>query len=77
MLGIRSLLGFGAGAIVPWAFGLVLDATNASMVTPNVWGWAFAVLGIGGLAAVVCASQLSAGPGSNSRRTSGPASPLS
>lgn len=49
MLGVRSLLGFGAGAVSPLAFGAVLDFTSGG---PNpasgVWGWAYGVLGIGG-----------------------------
>ncbi|HEV2053947.1 MAG TPA: hypothetical protein VGV06_02100 [Methylomirabilota bacterium] len=32
-LAVRSLLGFGAGAVAPLVFG---------------WGWAFSVLGVGG-----------------------------
>jgi MFS family permease len=58
LLGVRSLLGFGAGAVAPWVFGLVLDATNPGGATPSAWGWAFGVLGVGGLAAAVCASRL-------------------
>lgn len=54
-LALRSLLGFGAGAVAPLAFGVVLDATNVAGGTPTVWGWAFAVLGLGGLIATVCA----------------------
>ncbi len=49
MLGVRSLLGFGAGAVSPLVFGAVLDFTAGG---PNpasgVWGWAYGVLGIGG-----------------------------
>jgi nitrate/nitrite transporter NarK len=51
-LALRSLLGFGAGAIAPLAFGLVLDHTNTAASTPTNWGWAFAVLGLGGIMAV-------------------------
>jgi MFS family permease len=57
-LAIRSMLGFGAGAIAPLAFGAVLDATNAIDTAPTVWGWAFATLGIGGIAATACALAL-------------------
>ena len=39
-LALRALLGFGAGAIGPLA---------------TTWGWAFATLGLGGLAAAYCA----------------------
>ncbi|MDI6773115.1 MAG: MFS transporter [bacterium] len=54
-LAIRSFVGFGAGAISPVVFGLVLDATNPAGAPASGWGWAFAVLGIGGLAAVLTA----------------------
>lgn len=50
-LALRSLLGFGAGAVAPLVFGAVLDATNPPGTTPTVWGWAFVVLGLGGLGA--------------------------
>ncbi len=48
-LALRSLLGFGAGAIAQSAFGLVLDATNTGRPYTE-WGWAYALLGVGGLA---------------------------
>lgn len=51
MLAVRSLLGFGAGAISPALFGLVLDGTGT-------WGWSFAVLGLGGLVAALAAAAL-------------------
>ncbi len=54
-LGLRSLIGFGAAAIAPLAFGAVLDWTNATVDGQQVytsWGWAFGVLGLGGLGAV-------------------------
>jgi MFS family permease len=54
-LALRSLLGFGAGAIAPLAFGAVLDLTNPAGAPPTAWGWAFAALGLGGLGATVCA----------------------
>lgn len=50
-LGLRSLIGFGAGAISPTVFGLVLDLTNSGQAGkalgffPN-WGWAFSMLGL-------------------------------
>jgi MFS family permease len=58
VLAWRSLLGFGAGAIAPIAFGAVIDATNASGGTPSVWGPAFVMLGIGGAIATACAIAL-------------------
>jgi len=51
-LGFRSLLGFGAGASAPLAFGMVLDYVNALAGTRIAWGWAFVVLGLGGLIAI-------------------------
>jgi MFS family permease len=57
VLAWRGLAGFGAGAIAPLAFGLVLDQTtrNEPMVS---WGLAFACLGLGGLGALACALAL-------------------
>ena len=57
-LALRSLLGFGAGAVAPLVFGAVLDATNVRGVTPAVWGWAFVTLGVGGVGATWCALGL-------------------
>ena len=54
-MALQSLLGFGAASISPIVFGYILDLTNpANALTrfgyvPN-WGWAFALLGLGGLA---------------------------
>ncbi len=56
-LALRSLLGFGAGAIAPLVFGAVLDLTNPPGVR-MMWGWAFVTLGIGGAAATLCAFSL-------------------
>jgi MFS family permease len=57
-LALRSLLGFGAGAVAPLVFGVVLDATNPPGVAPATWGWAFSALGAGGLVATICAYGL-------------------
>ena len=57
-LALRSLLGFGAGAIAPLAFGAILDATNPPGATPTAWGWAFCSLGVGGALAAACAFSL-------------------
>ena len=54
-LALRSILGFGAGAIAPLAFGMVLDLSNSPGAPPTRWGWAFVLLGIGGAVATVCA----------------------
>jgi len=51
-LALRSLLGFGAGAIAQSAFGAVLDATNAGRPYTE-WGWAYGLLGLGGAAGLV------------------------
>ncbi len=50
-LGLRSLIGFGAGAISPTVFGLVLDLTNSGQGSgfSSNWGWAFSTLGLVGL----------------------------
>ncbi|HEX2112805.1 MAG TPA: MFS transporter [Alphaproteobacteria bacterium] len=61
-LALRSMLGFGAGAIAPLAFGAVLDATNAADTAPTLWGWAFVTLGLGGIAATACAFALKREP---------------
>jgi MFS family permease len=53
-LGFRSLLGFGAGAVAPVAFGFILDWTNPMTHGQRCyadWGWAFSVLGLGGAGA--------------------------
>ena len=53
--GLRSLLGFGAGAISPLMFGALLDWTNPTALTHlhyTTWGWAYSILGLGGLGAV-------------------------
>jgi MFS family permease len=55
ILAVRALLGFGAGGIAPIMFGAMLDLTNPPDTAPETWGWAFMVLGFGGLAATLCA----------------------
>ncbi len=57
-LALRSLLGFGAGAVSPLVFGMVLDATNVAGSPATVWGWAFVSLGVGGLIATIAAFGL-------------------
>jgi MFS family permease len=53
-MALQSLLGFAAASVSPILFGYILDLTNpADALTrfgylPN-WGWAFVLLGIGGL----------------------------
>jgi MFS family permease len=56
-LAIRSILGIGIGAAAPAAFGAVLDLSAPG----SGWGWAFILLGAGGLVATLCAALLPAG----------------
>jgi MFS family permease len=51
VLALRSILGFGAGAVSPVAFGIVLDLGGG-------WGWAFTTLAAGGIVATVAALAL-------------------
>ena len=46
---MRSLLGFGAGAVAPLVFGWVLDLHGGRSASVAGWGWAFSVLGVGGV----------------------------
>lgn len=45
---LRSLLGFGMGALSPWLFGRVLDHFAADPAL--AWGWAWSLLGVVALA---------------------------
>ncbi len=53
-MALQSLLGWGTASLSPIVFGYVLDITNPSNAlaqfgyVPN-WGWAFMLLGVGGL----------------------------
>lgn len=51
VLAIRSLLGFGAGAVSPVAFGVVLDYFRVGDHAAAAWGPAFMVFAIGGFGA--------------------------
>lgn len=51
VLALRSILGFGAGAVSPVVFGMVLDHSGQ-------WGWPFTILAGGGLLAVAAAVAL-------------------
>lgn len=47
---VRSVMGFGAGAISPWVVGLALDWGTAHLALPgNAWGWAWTTVGLGAL----------------------------
>jgi MFS family permease len=67
-LALRSLLGFGAGALAQPAFGLVLDATNTGRPYTE-WGWAYGLLGIGGAGGLATGIWLRLRP--ESRRLAG------
>jgi MFS family permease len=59
VLAWRGLAGFGAGALAPLAFGLVLDLAGRAHAGPAAsWGMAFAALGLGGACALLCALAL-------------------
>ncbi len=58
VLAIRAVLGFGAGAVAPVVFGAVLDWTNPAEVVARQWGWAFMILGLGGVLATWYAYRL-------------------
>ncbi|WP_316155131.1 MFS transporter [Cupriavidus sp. BIC8F] len=51
VMGIRSLLGFGAGALAPISFGAIFDSTQK-------WEWAYSVLAFGGGIALISAITL-------------------
>ena len=55
-LGLRSLVGYLSAALAPLAFGAVLDLTRGQAAYRS-WGWAFAVLGLGGLGAAWAARK--------------------
>jgi MFS family permease len=67
-LAVRSLLGFGAGALAQYVFGVVLDATNPGRPYTE-WGWAYGLLGVGGAAGLVSTIWLRCRP--ESRRLAG------
>ncbi|MFQ6550294.1 MFS transporter [Aestuariibius sp. 2305UL40-4] len=53
-LGVRSVLGIGSGALAPISFGITLDVLPETLQ----WPGAFAVLGLGGFVALICALLL-------------------
>ena len=47
---VRSVLGFGVGAISPWVFGLVLDwAGGPGTPDQKAWGLAWCSIGVGAM----------------------------
>lgn len=58
---LRSVLGFGAGAISPWVFGLVLDlGQGAGPRADAAWGWAWTALGVGAVLGPIATLRLRA-----------------
>jgi MFS family permease len=57
---IRSVLGFGAGAVSPWTFGLVFDWARGAPLQSEAWAWglAWTSLGIGALLGPLMTMQL-------------------
>jgi len=53
-LALRSLAGYGAGAVAPLVFGWVLDVQGGA----EGWGWAFGTLAAAGALAVVATAIL-------------------
>lgn len=68
-LAVRSLLGFGAGAIAPLVFGWVLDLYGGRAASVAGWGWAFSTLGVGGVLGLLSMLWLRTMP--ESRRLAG------
>jgi MFS family permease len=62
---IRSVLGFGAGALSAWVFGVALDATRAAGQPETiVWGLAWTTLALGALPGPLCTWLLRRDPAS-------------
>ena len=56
---VRSVLGFGLGALAPWVFGLVLDTARGSAADERLtWGLAWTSLGLGALLGPLVAWRL-------------------
>ena len=56
---LRSVLGFGFGAISPWVFGLVLDL-GGGVRADAAWGWAWTALGVGAMLGPIATLRLRA-----------------
>ena len=59
-LALRSLTGYGAGAVAPLVFGAILDWYGTR--SAGAWGWAFVSLGIAGAGAVASVLALQMTP---------------
>ena len=59
---LRSVLGFGFGAVSPWVFGLVLDLGQGAggVRADAVWGWAWTALGLGAMLGPIATLRLRA-----------------
>lgn len=59
---LRSVLGFGFGAVSPWVFGLVLDLGQGAdgARVDAAWGWAWTVLGLGAMLGPIATLRLRA-----------------
>src|SRR5450759_3713492 len=59
---LRSVLGFGFGAISPWVFGLVLDLGQGAggVRADAAWGWAWTALGLGAMLGPIATLRLRA-----------------
>ncbi len=62
-MALQSFLGWGAASLSPIAFGYILDLTNPADALTRFgyvphWGWAFMVLGLGGLVGPLIISRL-------------------
>ena len=59
---LRSVLGFGFGAVSPWIFGLVLDLGQgaAGPRADAAWGWAWTALGLGAMLGPIATLRLRA-----------------
>jgi MFS family permease len=59
---LRSVLGFGFGAISSWVFGLVLDLGQGAggLSADAAWGWAWTALGLGAILGPIATLRLRA-----------------
>ena len=59
---LRSVLGFGVGAVSPWMFGLVLDLGQGAdgVRSDAAWGWAWTALGVGAMLGPIATLRLRA-----------------
>jgi MFS family permease len=57
---LRSVMGFGAGAVSPWTFGLVFDWARGAPLQSEAWAWglAWTSLGVGALLGPLMTWQL-------------------